>query len=83
MTVWLAAAVALLPPLGVAIWVAISDRLADRLVGASFAAAVAGQAMVTLSFAFDQVSILDLPLTLAFLSLPGTLLLAVFMERWM
>ena len=82
MSIWLAAAIALLPPLAVAVWGATALPLADRLVSVALASAIAGQAMIMLSFAFDQDSTLDVPLTLAFLSLPGTLLLAVFLERW-
>jgi multicomponent Na+:H+ antiporter subunit F len=39
--------------------------------------------LVLASFAFDQDSLIDLPLTLVVLSLPGTLMYALFIERWL
>ena len=80
---FLAATIALLPALAVPLWFALHRSLADRLVAVQLATTVAAVAMALLSFAFDQPSLIDLPLTLAFLSLPGTLLLAIFLERWM
>jgi multicomponent Na+:H+ antiporter subunit F len=38
--------------------------------------------LTLLAFATDQASITDLALTLVLLNLPGTMLLAVFLERW-
>lgn len=80
---WLAAAIAMLPPLAVPLWVAARGQLTDRLVAVQLASTITIVAMVLLSFAFDQPSLLDLPLTLAFLGLPGTLLLTLFVERWL
>jgi multisubunit Na+/H+ antiporter MnhF subunit len=36
-----------------------------------------------MTFAFDQGSFIDLPLALALLALPGTLAMALFLERWL
>ena len=36
-----------------------------------------------MTFAFDQSSFIDLALTLALLTLPGTLVMALFLERWL
>jgi multisubunit Na+/H+ antiporter MnhF subunit len=36
-----------------------------------------------MTFAFDQPALIDLALALALLSLPGTLLLSLFLERWL
>jgi multisubunit Na+/H+ antiporter MnhF subunit len=83
MTPWLAACIALLPALAVPLWVAMRGSLASRLVAVQLATTVTGVIMVLMSFAFDQPSLVDLSLTLGFLSLPGTLLLAIFVERWM
>jgi len=83
MTAWLAAAVALLPALAVPLWFATRGRTQDRLVSVQFATTVSLLLMVFMSYAFAQPSILELPLMLAFLSLPGTLLLAIFLERWL
>jgi multicomponent Na+:H+ antiporter subunit F len=82
-TPWLAACIALLPALAAPLWVAMRGTLADRLVAVQLAAAIAGTIMALMSFAFDQPSLLDASLTLGFLSLPGTLLLALFTERWL
>ncbi|HEX4149975.1 MAG TPA: monovalent cation/H+ antiporter complex subunit F [Pirellulales bacterium] len=54
-----------------------------RLIAAQLATALAILLLIALSFAFDQASTIDLALTLALLTLPGTLLLALFEERWL
>ena len=83
MSPWLAALVALLPPLAVTFWVGLRAGTADRLVALELAATLSVLIMVLMSFAFDQPSFIDLPLTIAFLSLPGTLVFAHFLERWL
>ena len=83
MSVWLAAVIGLLPALAVPIWIALTGGLADRLAAVQLASAVSAVILVLMSFAFDQSSLVDLPLTLALLSLPGTLVLAQFLERWL
>lgn len=80
---WLAAVIALLPPLAVAFWVGLRAGTADRLVALELAAALSVLILVLMSFAFDQPSFIDVPLTIAFLSLPGTLVFAHFLERWL
>ena len=80
---WLAALIALLPPLAVAFWIGLRAGTADRLVALELAAALSVLIMVLMSFAFDQPSFIDLPLTISFLSLPGTLVFAHFLERWL
>jgi multicomponent Na+:H+ antiporter subunit F len=82
-TLWLAAVLGMLPPLAIAVWCTLSGSLANRLVALQLATAFASFTIILMSFAFDQPSLMDLALTLAFLSLPGTLLLAVFVERWL
>ena len=65
---------------------AIATGLGDvsrRFVAVQFLVALSIQLLVALSFAFDQASALDLALTLALLTLPGTLLFALFEERWL
>jgi multisubunit Na+/H+ antiporter MnhF subunit len=39
--------------------------------------------LIALSFALGQSSFIELPLALALLSLPGSLLMALFLERWL
>lgn len=82
-TTWLAAAIALFVALGVPLWVVTRGRLAERLVAVQLATTISIFAMVMLSFAFGRASMLDVPLMVVFLSFPGTLLLAIFLERWM
>ena len=80
---WLAALIALLPPLAVAFWIGLRAGTADRLVALELAAALSVLIMVLMSFAFDQPSFIVLPLTISFLSLAGTLVFAHFLERWL
>lgn len=80
---WLIAIIALLPALGVPLWVAARGNLANRLAAVQLGSVVTALILVLMSFAFDQTSLIDLPLTLMVLSLPGTLMLALFLERWL
>lgn len=81
--IWLAATLALLPPLALASLMALRGAVAGRLVAAQLASSLAVPALFGMSYAFDQPSMADLPLTLVFLTLPGTLLMAIFLERWL
>jgi multisubunit Na+/H+ antiporter MnhF subunit len=83
MNVWLAAAIALLPALGFCLVVAMQSGLADRLVALELATAIAVFVLILLIVAFDQPSFIDLALTLALLSFPGSLVYAHFVERWL
>lgn len=80
---WSAAAIALLPPLALAVWVAGRATLGSRLAALQLATALATLILALLTFAFGQSAFTDLPLSLALLSFPGTLLVAFFMERWL
>ncbi|MGW5957698.1 monovalent cation/H+ antiporter complex subunit F [Methylorubrum thiocyanatum] len=80
---WLAAALALLPPFALAVLACGHGALAFRLVAVQLATALATLLLVALSFALDQPAVIDLALTLAVLTLPGTLLFALFQERWL
>ncbi|MGN6314603.1 MAG: monovalent cation/H+ antiporter complex subunit F [Rhodanobacteraceae bacterium] len=83
MSAWLIAALALLPALVAGVVCAGRGAVARRLVAIQFATSVSVLLLVVLDFAFDQPSSMDLALTLALLSLPGTLLLVLFQERWL
>jgi multisubunit Na+/H+ antiporter MnhF subunit len=83
MNPWLLSVIAWLPPLALPLWVAVRGSLADRLVAVQLATNVTILLLVLMSFAFDQTSLIDLPLTLTALSLPGTLMFAHFAERWL
>ncbi len=83
MTVWLAAAVALVPPLAMAALMCARGNLAERFAAGQLAGSIAVLLFIMMSFAFDQASSMDLALTLAILTLPATLLYALFIERWL
>jgi multicomponent Na+:H+ antiporter subunit F len=80
---WLIAAVLLLPPLLVAVLAAARGPIHSRLVAIELATSLGVVLLIVLSFAFDQASSIDLALTLALLTMPGTMLLALFQERWL
>lgn len=83
MTSWMLATVALLPALAVPVYVACRGSSGERLVAVQLATSVAELVLILMTFAFDQSAFVDLPLTLALLTLPGTLLIAHFLERWL
>lgn len=80
---WLIASIGLLPPLVIAVIACGRHAISERLVAVELATSLAILLLITLSFAFDQPSSIDAALTLALLTLPGTLLLALFAERWL
>lgn len=80
---WLAAAIATLMALALPLGLCLRGNLASRIIAYQMVSVMAVFALVELSFAFGQSSSLDLAVTLAVLSLPGTALLAVFVERWL
>lgn len=80
---WLIATFGLLPPLLAGVVGAGRQAAGARLVAVSFTTSIASLLLVATSFAFDQPASIDLALALALLSLPGTLLLAMFEERWL
>ena len=80
---WLATALALVPPLLFTTIAAARTTVRYRLVAVEMATSLTIIMLVVLSFAFDQASSIDLALTVALLTLPGTLLLALFEERWL
>ncbi|HEY6434146.1 MAG TPA: monovalent cation/H+ antiporter complex subunit F [Acetobacteraceae bacterium] len=80
---WLIASLAMLPALAIPLARALRGSIDSRLVAVELASTITALLLVCLSFAFAQPSFLDLAVTLALLSLPGTLVLAVFLERWL
>ena len=58
-------------------------KVSRRLVAMELATSLSVLMLIALSFAFDQASSIDLALTLTVLSLPGTLVIALFEERWL
>ena len=83
MTDWTLAVLALLPALLVPVAGACRGGTASRLAAVQLGSGVAVLCLELMTFAFDQSAFIDLPLCLALLTLPGTLLLALFLERWL
>jgi multicomponent Na+:H+ antiporter subunit F len=81
-TIWTAAILALMPPFTLAVMLAWRGSPSQRFAAYQFAGTVTVLILTLMAFATDQASITDLALTLVLLSLPGTMLLAVFLERW-
>jgi multicomponent Na+:H+ antiporter subunit F len=53
------------------------------MVAAQMLSSIVVPGLVAMTFAFDQASSIDLALVLALLCLPGSLLYALFSERWL
>jgi len=83
MTVWMLATLGLLPPLAAVLLAACRGSTGNRLVAVQLASTMAVLLLALMTFAFDQSSFIDLALVLALLTLPGTLLMALFLERWL
>ncbi len=83
MSAWTLAVLGLLPPVAMAVLLACRGALASRLVAVQLASTLTSGVLVLMTFAFDQSAFTDLPLALALLGLTGTLLMAVFVERWL
>ncbi|MCJ2013043.1 monovalent cation/H+ antiporter complex subunit F [Methylobacterium sp. J-076] len=82
MSVWTIALLALMPPLVLAVALTWRGRPGQRLAAYQLAGTIGVTVLTLLTFATDQASVTDLALTLVLLTLPGTLLLSVFLERW-
>lgn len=83
MNAWLVAAIALLPPLAVAVAAASFGMPSMRLVAVPFAGALVVLLLLLLPMAVAQPSFLDLALALAIASFPGLVVYAHFLERWL
>ncbi|WP_187335128.1 monovalent cation/H+ antiporter complex subunit F [Novosphingopyxis iocasae] len=80
---WLAASIALILPFALAAIAIWRGPIAGRLAAVQLASVIAVLLLVAMDFAFDQPAAIDIALSLALLSLPGTLLYALFEERWL
>ena len=83
MSIWMLAVLGLLPGLVVPVLAACRGGTSQRLVAAQLASATAALVLALMTFAFDQSSFIDLALCAALLTVPGTLLMALFVERWL
>ncbi len=82
MSVWILAILALMPPLVLSVALTWRGRPGQRLAAYQLATTIGVMILTLLTFATDQASVIDLALTAVLLALPGTLLISVFMERW-
>jgi multisubunit Na+/H+ antiporter MnhF subunit len=82
-TLWTAATLALVPPLGIGVLLCCRGSAPMRLAAMQFIVGTGTLLFVALSFVLDQASSIDLALTFAFLGLPAALLFALFLERWL
>jgi len=80
LTDWTVAFALLLPAFAVPVAAALRGGVADRLAAVPLAGSVAMILLALAMFVFDQSSFIDIALCLALLTLPGTLVLALFLE---
>lgn len=83
MNMWLLAVLALLPAFAIAVISGLRGGVEHRFVGVQLAVSITIPMLALMTFAFDASALIDLALTLSALSLPGTLLVALFLERWL
>lgn len=83
MNAWVVACIALTPPLALMVVMCARGPVARRLAAVQLASSIGWLIVVAMTFAFRQASSIDLALTLGLLTLPATLLFAVFAERWL
>jgi multisubunit Na+/H+ antiporter MnhF subunit len=83
MIAWRIAAIALLMPLAAAVLMCARGKVGQRLAAVQFLGTLAVLLLVVMTFALTEASSMDLALTLSLLTLPATLLYALFVERWL
>jgi multisubunit Na+/H+ antiporter MnhF subunit len=83
MNVWLIATGVLLAALLPCAVVAFRAAPLDRVIAVELAGTIAALLIVTLAQGLGRPSLFDLALALAVLSVPGTLVYAYFVERWL
>lgn len=83
MNPWLVAFLLCVPPFAIASYHALHGRSARRLVAMELSVCLGTLMLVLASFAWPHDALMDLALALGLLSIPGTLLLTHFVERWL
>lgn len=83
MSIWLMATGVLLLALLPCAIVAFRSEVVDRLIAVELAGTITALLILTLAQGLGRSSIFDLALALAALSVPGTLVYAHFLERWL
>jgi len=79
---WIAI-IALLPPLVAGVIAARRGVLRTRPLAIQFLSTLVAIVFVLISLAMQQPSYIDLALTLSLLGLPGMLVYAFYLERWL
>lgn len=82
MSMWVIAAICFVLPLAFAIISCGRGAIEERFASLQLVGSLAVFLLAILSFALEQATSIDLSLTLALLTLPATLLFALFLERW-
>lgn len=80
---WLIAAVALMLGLIPCGYVIARKGLADGLAALQFAGVLTTMAALLMAAGFDRPTVADIPMALAILTFPSSLLFAHFLERWL
>lgn len=83
MNIWLIATGALLLALLPCAFVVFRAAPLDRLIALELAGTITTLLVATLAQGLGRPSVFDLALALALLSVPGTLVYAYFLERWL
>jgi multisubunit Na+/H+ antiporter MnhF subunit len=83
MIAWAIAIICMLPPFALAVFQASTGRTGSRLAAVQLTTSLAGLLLIAMTFAQSEPAFIDLALAVALLSLPGTLLMALFFERWL
>lgn len=83
MNAWWFSSLALVAPLALPLAAVGRGSSAARFVALQLISSLAMLALIAMSFALGQSFFIELPLALALLSLPSTLLMALFLERWL
>ena len=83
MNPWLLATLALVPLLALMVVMCGRGPVGRRIAATQLAGSLGALTLVSMTFAFGQASSMDLALTLGLLTLPASLLFAVFLERWL
>jgi len=83
MTGWELAATALVPAFAIPAVAACRGGTGSRLAAIQLGSSVFTILLAVMTFAFDQSPFIDLALAVPLLTVPGTLAMALFLERWL
>ncbi len=83
MTAAAIATLALVPPFAAACLRTLSGSFPTRLAAFALASSIGVSVLALMTWTFDQPSFADLALCLALMTVPGTILFALVLERWL